>query len=104
MRGGAGHPGGEDVVVGEEDVLGVPVVVEGGGGCGGAGAGAYRRTIRGACYHGGEVGHGSGAEALEGGGGQVDHVLLGGTQAEDGVQEHGEDEAAPAPRAEDLVL
>lgn len=27
--GGAGHPGGEDVVVGEENVLGVPIVVDG---------------------------------------------------------------------------
>lgn len=63
VRGGAGHPGGEDVVVGEKDVLGMPVVVNGGK----RARGTYR----------GEVGHGGGAEALERGGWQVDHVLLG---------------------------
>lgn len=63
VRGGAGHPGGEDVVVGEKDVLRVPVVMDGG------------KPTRGA--YGGEVGHGGGAEALEGGGGEVDHVLFG---------------------------
>lgn len=63
VRGGAGHPGGEDVVVSEKNILGMPVVVDGGK----PARGTYR----------GEVGHGGGAEALERGGWEVDHVLLG---------------------------
>lgn len=85
VRGRSGHPGGKDVIVSEEYVLRVPVV-----------------DVQ-ARRYGGQVGHGGLAESLQGGCGQIDHVLLGLAESES-VQDHGEDEAKPAPTTENLVL
>lgn len=85
MRCHAGHPSCEDVVVGEEDVLWVPVVdaIVGCDGC--------------------KVGHGGCAETLERSPGQVDHVLFGLTDP-DGVPDHSQDEAKPAKASQYVVL
>lgn len=80
-----GHPGREDVVVGEERILGVPVGLDRVGG------------------HRGQVGHGGVAEFPERRGREIDHVLLRLAQP-DTVPDHGRDKPDPAEAAQDLGL